>query len=121
MAASVLVERLRDHLAESRLLAAPGLAVLAVSGGGDSLAMLDVLAALAGELGLGLVIAHADHGILPDSSTIAARAEAGGRQQHPVILLHDGGGYRGATVAALPSIIDYYRLHGYRFVRLDGR
>ena len=55
------------------------------------------------------------------SATIAARAEAGGRQQHPVILLHDGGGYRGATVAALPSIIDYYRLHGYRFVRLDGR
>jgi len=55
------------------------------------------------------------------SRTIAARAEAGGRQQHPVILLHDGGGYRGATVAALPSIIDYYRRHGYRFVRLDGR
>jgi peptidoglycan/xylan/chitin deacetylase (PgdA/CDA1 family) len=38
-----------------------------------------------------------------------------------VILLHDGGGYRGATVAALPSIIEFYRDLGYRFVRLDGR
>lgn len=41
-------------------------------------------------------------------------------QQHPVLLLHDGGGHRGATVAALPRIIDFYRSHGYRFVRLDG-
>lgn len=42
------------------------------------------------------------------------------RQQHPVVLLHDGGGHRGATVAALPRIIDFYRAQGYRFVRLDG-
>jgi tRNA(Ile)-lysidine synthase len=72
MGAPALVERLREHLAESRLLAAPGLAVLAVSGGGDSLAMLDLMAGLAGELGLDLLVAHADHGILPDSGAIAA-------------------------------------------------
>ena len=32
-----------------------------------------------------------------------------------VILLHDAGGNRDATVAALPEIIDYYRSHGYHF------
>jgi peptidoglycan/xylan/chitin deacetylase (PgdA/CDA1 family) len=51
---------------------------------------------------------------------IVRRATAVGDQQHPVVKLHDGGGYRGATVAALPRIIAFYRSHGYRFVRMDG-
>jgi peptidoglycan-N-acetylglucosamine deacetylase len=42
-------------------------------------------------------------------------------QRHPVVLMHDGGGFRGATAAALPKIIDWYRDRGYTFVRLDGR
>ncbi|MDQ1294103.1 MAG: peptidoglycan-N-acetylglucosamine deacetylase [Actinomycetota bacterium] len=42
-------------------------------------------------------------------------------QRHPVVLLHDGGGFRGATAAALPRIIDWYQDRGYTFVRLDGR
>ncbi|GAA4777103.1 glycosyltransferase [Stakelama sediminis] len=33
-----------------------------------------------------------------------------------IILLHDGGGNRAQTVAALPIIIDQLRAHGYRFV-----
>ena len=33
-----------------------------------------------------------------------------------VVLLHDGGGDRSQTVAALPQIIDQLRSHGYRFV-----
>lgn len=52
---------------------------------------------------------------------IVRRATAAGDQQHPVVVLHDGGGYRGATVAALPRIIAFYRSHGYRFLRLDGQ
>jgi peptidoglycan/xylan/chitin deacetylase (PgdA/CDA1 family) len=55
------------------------------------------------------------------SRTIAVNALAGAAQDHPVVLMHDGGGYRGATVAALPSIIAFYRASGYTFVRLDGR
>jgi tRNA(Ile)-lysidine synthase len=82
MGAPALVERLRDHLAESRLLTVPGLAVLAVSGGGDSLAMLDLLVALAGQLGLGLLVAHADHGILPDSAATAARVAELARERY---------------------------------------
>jgi len=42
-------------------------------------------------------------------------------QRHPIVLMHDGGGFRGATAAALPKIIDWYRSRGYTFVRLDGR
>jgi tRNA(Ile)-lysidine synthase len=44
-----------------------------VSGGADSLALLDLLAALAPDLGLDLVVAHADHGIHPASADVAAR------------------------------------------------
>jgi peptidoglycan-N-acetylglucosamine deacetylase len=50
---------------------------------------------------------------------IRKRAAVGLKQEHPVILLHDGGGNRAATVAALGGIIDDYRSHGYRFVTLD--
>ncbi len=52
---------------------------------------------------------------------IVVRATSGADQKNPIVLLHDGGGYRGATVAALPSIIRFYQSHGYTFVRLDGR
>ena len=41
-----------------------------------------------------------------------------------VVLLHDAGGDRSQTVAALPKIIEYYRSQGYRFVsasRLMGK
>ena len=66
------------------------------------------------------------HGVTSDphgrlSRVIAVRAIEGGRQDHPVILMHDGGGYRGASAAALPAIIAFYRAAGYTFVRLDGR
>src|SRR3989441_1854788 len=55
-----LLSRLRHHLSRTRLLAEPGTAVLAVSGGADSVALLDLLHALAPELGLKLVVAHVD-------------------------------------------------------------
>jgi peptidoglycan/xylan/chitin deacetylase (PgdA/CDA1 family) len=51
---------------------------------------------------------------------IVTGATEGLHQQHPVVLLHDGGGFRGATVAAVAKVIDAYRAHGYQFVRLDG-
>jgi peptidoglycan/xylan/chitin deacetylase (PgdA/CDA1 family) len=52
---------------------------------------------------------------------IRTRARAGLSQQHPVVLLHDGGGDRAATLAALPGVIEDYHSHGYEFVTLlDG-
>jgi len=67
-----LLDRLRAHVGAARLFPEPGLALLAVSGGGDSLALLDLFAALARELGLTLLVAHADHGIGADSGAVAA-------------------------------------------------
>lgn len=51
---------------------------------------------------------------------IIARAEAGGSMRHPVILMHNQIGGNPATVDALPTIIRYYKSHGYRFVDLYG-
>jgi peptidoglycan/xylan/chitin deacetylase (PgdA/CDA1 family) len=51
---------------------------------------------------------------------IVSRARAGAALQHPVILMHNPAAANPATVAALPRIIRYYKLHGYRFVDLYG-
>ena len=56
-----LLDRFREHLQRARLLTRPGTAIVAVSGGPDSVAHLDVLQAAAAERGLALVVAHADH------------------------------------------------------------
>ena len=52
---------------------------------------------------------------------IIQRAQAGGSLNHPVILLHNPGRALPATVAALPTIIKFYRDRGYTFVDLAGR
>src|SRR3954452_5930162 len=52
---------------------------------------------------------------------IISLAEAGGTQTHPVILFHNQPGGNPATVAALPTIISYYRSQGFTFVDLSGR
>ena len=49
---------------------------------------------------------------------IRTRARAGLAEPNPIVLLHDGGGDRRATLAALPGIIDDYRQAGYAFVTL---
>ena len=69
--ATGLVDRFRAHLERSRLFPEPGTALVAVSGGPDSVALLDLLDHVAPELGLTLVVAHADHGIRADSRTVA--------------------------------------------------
>ena len=51
---------------------------------------------------------------------IVTRAEAGGRQTHPVVLMHNSPAGNPATVAALPAVIDFYRAAGYTFVDLAG-
>src|SRR2546426_7314776 len=58
--ASPLAERLRRHVTRARLFPKAGTAIVAVSGGADSLALLDLLHDLAPDLGLTLVVAHAD-------------------------------------------------------------
>jgi peptidoglycan/xylan/chitin deacetylase (PgdA/CDA1 family) len=46
-----------------------------------------------------------------------AEAE-GGALRHPVVLMHNQPIGNPATVSALPTIIHFFRVHGYHFVRL---
>lgn len=66
-----LVERFRAHIAERRLFPDPGLALVAVSGGPDSVALLDLLHGVAPDLGLSLAVVHVDHGIDDRSADVA--------------------------------------------------
>lgn len=65
-----LESRFAAHLGTLGL--APGRAVVAVSGGADSLALLHLLARAAPEARLDLVVAHADHGLHAESGRVAA-------------------------------------------------
>ncbi len=70
----ILEERFDRHLAA---LALPrGAALVAVSGGPDSLALLDLLARSPAGSGLILHVAHADHGIDPRSAEVAESVRA---------------------------------------------
>src|SRR3989475_8011269 len=75
-----LLDRFRAHLDRARLFTAPGPAVLAVSGGPDSVALLALMRVVAPERGLSLVVAHADHGIQMESGKVGemVRGLAGG-------------------------------------------
>jgi tRNA(Ile)-lysidine synthase len=66
-----LSTRFRAHVRAARLFRVRAEALVAVSGGADSVALLDLLAQSAEALGLRLVVAHADHGIGPDSAAVA--------------------------------------------------
>jgi tRNA(Ile)-lysidine synthase len=68
------VEVFRRHLATLGLPS--GRAVVAVSGGPDSVALLDLLAGARDLHGLDLVVAHVDHGIHPDSGRVAEQVRA---------------------------------------------
>ncbi|WP_204366453.1 polysaccharide deacetylase family protein [Nocardiopsis baichengensis] len=59
-----------------------------------------------------------DDWTMPGSETIA-RTVLDGVQPGSVVLLHDGGGDRSETVAALPPIIEGLLERGYRFVTVD--
>jgi len=51
---------------------------------------------------------------------ISLAESEGGTQTHPVILMHNAPSGDPATVKALPTIINYFRSHGYTFVNLAG-
>lgn len=69
-----LIELFRRQLAALSL--PPGQALVAVSGGPDSVALLDLLVQSRDAHGLDLVVAHLDHGIHPDSPRVAEQVRA---------------------------------------------
>jgi tRNA(Ile)-lysidine synthase len=70
----ILIDRFRAHLAELELPA--GRMLVAVSGGPDSIALLNLLVQTREDHRFDLIVAHVDHGIHPDSATIAERVES---------------------------------------------
>jgi tRNA(Ile)-lysidine synthase len=69
-----LIERFRGHVAGLGLQ--PGRALVAVSGGPDSVVLLDLLVRTQDLHRLDLTVAHVDHGIHPDSARVAERVRA---------------------------------------------
>jgi len=64
-----LEDRLRRHLQQTDLIPAGSRCLVALSGGGDSVALLLLLLELQTMLDLSVAAAHLDHGLRPDSST----------------------------------------------------
>jgi tRNA(Ile)-lysidine synthase len=81
-----LFERFRTHLASLELT--PGRALVAVSGGPDSVVLLDLLVRSGDVHGQDLVVAHLDHGIHPDSGRVAEQVRA---LAHSYALPFEGG------------------------------
>ncbi len=73
---TLLDRRLLQHVRGAQLFPEPGTALLAVSGGPDSVALLDLFNSIAPEIPLTLAVAHADHGIRPDSGAVAEQVRA---------------------------------------------
>ncbi len=73
--------RVRQYLLEQALLKAGDRVVVGVSGGPDSLCLLDLLHSLAASWNLTLHVAHLNHGLRPEAAAEAdfVRAEAEGR------------------------------------------
>ena len=65
-----LSTRVLAHIRRHRLFREPGTALVAVSGGADSVALLDLLSGLAEHLALSIIVAHVDHGIQSSSGTV---------------------------------------------------
>lgn len=69
-----LIQRFRHHIATLEL--PRGRAIIAVSGGPDSVALLDLMVRTRDLHGLDMVVAHLDHGIHPDSGRVADQVRA---------------------------------------------
>ena len=96
-----LRERFDRHLRSLGL--SPGPAVVAVSGGSDSLALLDLLAGAPAGRGLALHVAHADHGIHPESAGVADTVRAAAARYPMPFHLERLGLGAGATETAARS------------------
>ncbi|HEY7455998.1 MAG TPA: polysaccharide deacetylase family protein [Solirubrobacterales bacterium] len=74
----------------------------------------------AGEAGLQTILWDVDPAdwTNPGSGAVYSRIVSATRAGS-IVLMHDGGGDRGGTLAALPGIIDTLRQRGYRFVTVS--
>jgi peptidoglycan/xylan/chitin deacetylase (PgdA/CDA1 family) len=78
------------------------------------------VAAEGAKLGLTQILWNVDPSdyLRPGADVIASRVLAAGTGRGLIVGIHDGGGDRSQTIAALPAIIQGLRARGYTFVRL---
>lgn len=76
--------------------------------------------AAAGEAGLKTIVWDVDPAdwSTPGTSAIYGRV-VGATQPGSIVLMHDGGGNRSQTLAALPSIVETLRARGFRFATVS--
>ena len=127
MSGETLLERTQRAITTGRLLDPGDTVVVAVSGGADSVALLDVLAHLAAPLGISLHVAHLDHGLRPASAddaafvadlargyrlpvTVAVADVAGYADEHGLSLEEAGRGARYAFLGALAATLSARRI-----------
>lgn len=116
-----LLDRFRAHVARARLFPAPGAAIVAVSGGPDSVALLDLLAGVAPDFGLTIVVAHVDHGMRADSRMVGS-AVGKLAQQHGLpfetveLKLGPNATETGARRARYAWLRDVQARHGARYL-----
>jgi tRNA(Ile)-lysidine synthase len=67
------IEQVRHTISKYNMIASGDLVVIAVSGGPDSVCLLDILFKLKEELGIGIVVAHFNHGLRPDQDEYETR------------------------------------------------
>jgi tRNA(Ile)-lysidine synthase len=116
MKPTVLNTAVRKALAGLGLPAREETLVCALSGGPDSVALLDSLAALAPRSGLRLVAAHLDHGLRPASAEDAAFcAELCGRLGVP--LVSERADVRARARRERSGVEEAARLERYEFLR----
>ena len=108
-AVETVLHAIRDAIAAATLerrVAAPIRIAVALSGGRDSMVLLDALAVLAPEIGISLSAVHVDHGLSENAQTWAefCAAESGKRgvafSVHPVQVVRAGGRSLEATARA---------------------
>jgi tRNA(Ile)-lysidine synthase len=117
----LLVDRFSAHLA--RLRPRPGPVLVAVSGGVDSVVLLDLVRQVAERHGLEPVVAHADHGIHAESGRVAEQvARLAGDLGVPVVVGHlqlgPGASETAARAARLRWLEQTRRLHGAHHILL---
>jgi len=76
----MLIGKVRQTIGAHHLFNRGDIVLVAVSGGVDSVVLLDVLRTLATEYGLMIAVAHLDHGLRPESAEDAAWVERMARE-----------------------------------------
>jgi len=65
-----ILKKVKDTISQYRMISPGDLIVVAVSGGPDSICLLDVLNRIGKEMGLELIVAHFNHGLRPEEDEI---------------------------------------------------